>query len=333
MDRGVCTFKKKLNDFLNEWNDSSDCVLVRTSGSTGAPKTIKAEKSKMAASARITCDFLGLKPGDTALLCMPLDFIAGKMMVVRSLVRQLKLVIVEPSGHPLKDISIAPVFAAMIPMQVINSLQVAKERETLSNIRHLIIGGGAVDDELSAELKGFPNEIWSTYGMTETLSHIALRRLSGDSADEWYVPFDGVSVSLDTNNRLVIEAPLVCAERLVTNDIAEIAPDGRRFRILGRQDNVIDCAGIKIQAEEVERKLRQYLSVPYIVTKKLNHKFGEIVVLIVQSGDVKGIQQICETVLPKYWQPRLYIPIDEIPLTETGKPARAEAYNIAQKWD
>ncbi|MCD8290235.1 MAG: AMP-binding protein [Prevotella sp.] len=315
-------FKDKLHEFLTEWNDSSDYVLVRTSGSTGVPKIIKAEKSRMKASARMTCDFLCLKPGDTALLCMSLDYIAGKMVVVRSIIRNLNLICVEPSGHPLKDLSTAPVFAAMVPIQVINSIQEPQEREILRRIRNLIIGGGAIDEQLAAELKDFPNAVWSTYGMTETLSHIAMRRMSGRESDEWYTPLNGVSISLDKDSCLIIDAPLVCSERLVTNDIVEIAPDGYRFRVIGRKDNVIDSGGIKIQMEEVEDKLNGYLNAPFMITKKSDHKFGEIVVLVVQSQDIENIREICECVLPKYWQPRQYISVDKIPMTETGKKLR-----------
>ena len=198
-----------LQEFLEEWRDESPYVSVQTSGSTGAPKQMLVEKRRMLASARRTCDFLGLQPGDTALLCMSLDYIAGKMMVVRALERHLKLICVEPSGHPMKQKD-GYTFAAMVPMQVYNSLQVAEERERLREIKHLIIGGGAVDEALAQELKDFPNGVWSTYGMTETLSHIALRRLNGDEASEWYTPFPSVEVSLSEDGCLVIDAPEVC---------------------------------------------------------------------------------------------------------------------------
>lgn len=185
-----------LKEFIDEWNNDEPTVLVHTSGSTGKPKPLRVEKLRMAASAHITCAFLGLQRGDTALLCMPLDYIAGKMVVVRSLVCGLRLLTVEPCGHPLRGLSEAPVFAAMVPLQVYNSLQVEEERALLRQIKHLIIGGGAVSSEMAAELRHFPNAVWSTYGMTETLSHIALRRLSGEEASDWYEPFEGVDVSL-----------------------------------------------------------------------------------------------------------------------------------------
>jgi O-succinylbenzoic acid--CoA ligase len=314
-----------LKEFLEEWNNPSPYVHVKTSGSTGAPKPMLVEKQRMLNSARITCDFLGLRPGDTALLCMSLDYIAGKMMVVRSLERGLKLTTVEPSGHPLSTSNLPhstfhiPHFTAMVPLQVYNTLQVPEERERLKKIKHLIIGGGAIDDSLAAELKDFPNHIWSTYGMTETLSHIALRRLNGPEASEWYTPFPSVHLSLSDEGCLIIDAPEVCPEPLITNDIAELST--RQFRILGRKDNVICSGGLKIQAEELERQLRPHMSAPFVISKRADEKFGEIVVLITE-GSPSDARTICERILPKYHQPKAYLHIDQIPLTETGKIAR-----------
>lgn len=321
-----------LQDFLSEWNDGSDTVTVQTSGSTGMPKKMHVEKRRMEASARITCDFLGLKPGDTALLCMPLDYIAGKMVVVRSIVRGLRLISVKPSSRPLASLAVAPTFAAMTPMQVYGCMQTDRERELLTNVRQLIIGGGGIDKDLEAQLHGYPNAIWSTYGMTETLSHIALRRINGAEADKWYTPFDGVHVDIGADGCLVINAPEVCPNILYTNDIAELAPDGRRFRILGRKDNVIDSGGIKIRIEEVESALHGHLSVPFIITKKQDHRFGEAVVLLFEGGskDVAEIRRICENILPRYWRPKFYCAVVTIPVTETGKPARAEAERLAE---
>ena len=216
----------------------------------------------------------------------------------------------------------------MVPMQVYNSLQVPEERERLMQIRHLIIGGGAIDDALAAALKDFPHHVWSTYGMTETLSHIALRKLNGADASDYYTPFPSVKVSLNDESCLVIDAPLVCSERLVTNDIAELSEG--RFRILGRKDNVICSGGIKIQTEQVERQLRPYLSQPFLITKRPDEKFGEVVVLLTE-GPVDEAHAVCERILPKYYQPKAYLHVDKIPLTETGKPARKQAEDLAKQ--
>ena len=331
-----------LEDFLSEWNNDSDRVLVHTSGSTGKPKPMMVEKKRMLNSARITCDFLGLKPGDSALLCMSLDYIAGKMVVVRSIERHLHLISVSPSGHPLKDVNKEITFAAMVPMQVYNTLQVSEERERLSRIRHLIIGGGAIDAVLEQELQSLPGDIaiWSTYGMTETLSHIALRRINGDEPSEWYQPFDSVHISQTEEGCLVIDAPQVCAETLVTNDIVEIEPyiynkvEKLRFRIKGRKDNVICSGGIKIQIEEVETLLKPHLEKPFMLAKKKDGKFGEIAVLLTEDEDIKKVEATVRRLLSdesekssdhkkyKYWIPKEFLYVEHLPLTETGKPKR-----------
>lgn len=322
-----------LEDFLSEWNNGSDRVLVHTSGSTGKPKPMLVEKKRMLNSARITCDFLGLKPGDSALLCMPLDYIAGKMVVVRSIERHLHLISVSPSGHPLKDVNKEITFAAMVPMQVYNTLQVPEERAHLCRIRHLIIGGGAIDEALEQKLKALPGDIaiWSTYGMTETLSHIALRRINGAEASEWYQPFDSVKICQTEEGCLVIDAPQVCAEPLVTNDIVEIESyiynkvEKLRFRIKGRKDNVICSGGIKIQIEEVETLLKPYLEKPFMIAKKKDGKFGEIAVLLTEDENMEKIEATVRRLLSdhKYWIPREYLHVNQLPLTETGKPKRS----------
>ena len=322
-----------LEDFFSEWNNDSDRVLVHTSGSTGKPKPMMVEKKRMLNSARITCDFLGLKPGDSALLCMSLDYIAGKMVVVRSIERHLHLISVSPSGHPLKDVNKEITFAAMVPMQVYNTLQVPEERERLTHIRHLIIGGGAIDASLEKELRSLPGNIaiWSTYGMTETLSHIALRRINGAEASEWYQPFDSVKISQTDEGCLVIEAPLVCAETLVTNDIVEIESyiynkvEKLRFRIKGRKDNVVCSGGIKIQIEEVEEFLKPHLEKPFMLAKKKDEKFGEIAVLLSEDKEIKTVEATVRRLLSdhKYWIPREFRYVEHLPLTETGKPKRS----------
>ncbi|MCF0201991.1 MAG: AMP-binding protein [Bacteroidaceae bacterium] len=317
---------------MKEWYDSNDRLLVHTSGSTGEPKPMWVEKRRMAASARKTCAFLGLHEGDTALLCMPTDYIAGKMMIVRAIVCGLRLTRIAPTSHPLSDVGEDGFdFVAMVPMQVYNSLEVKEERERLMRIRHLIIGGGAIDAHLEEALRTFPNAVWSTYGMTETLSHIALRRINGSEASLYYTPMDGVSVALNADGCLVINAPDVCAETLVTNDIAELSADGKRFRIVGRKDNVICSGGIKIQIEKVERQLMPHIPFPFIITKCPDQKYGEAVVMLMQQGDEAVANEICRQHLDKYCVPRHYINVEQLPQTETGKPARKKAEAMAQR--
>lgn len=299
------------------------------------------EKQKMLNSARITCDFLRLKRGDTALLCMSLDYIAGKMMVVRAQERGLRLTVVEPSNHPLRTLPAGDDdthllqheeegfdFVAMIPSQVFCSLQVPKERERLLRVRNLIIGGGAIPHELQQAIdQQFGDDdtactVYSTYGMTETLSHIALRRLNGKDRSEWYTPFDGVQLSLADDGCLQINAPHVHDGVLKTNDIAEIRSDGH-FRIIGRKDNVICSGGIKLQIEEIEETIRPYIPTPYCIARRADEKFGEVAILLVEGPiDRQRLFETLRAVLPPYSVPKDIIEVEKIPMTETGKIKR-----------
>lgn len=319
----------ELKDFLREWEDDSDCVVVHTSGSTGKPRPMSVEKTRMKASATATCSFLGLHSGDTALLCMPLRYIAGKMVVVRSIVQGLHLLLTEPSSHPLRGLQDAPVFAAMVPMQVVKSLENEDEARLLRQVRHLIIGGGAVDESLEKTLRTFPNNVYSTYGMTETLSHIALRRLSGNDADEWYTPFSNVSVSISSEGCIIIDAPDVCSEPLTTNDIGEMNADGRRFRILGRKDNVVCSGGIKLQIESLEKDMRQWIDTPFMLSKVPDRILGEALVMMSEKNIDPHIRLTLKENLGKS-APRHYLVVDHLPMTETSKPARKVAEDMCR---
>lgn len=333
MIRDKSNWRMELSEFLAEWNSPAECLPVHTSGSTGMPKTMMAAKSRMLASARVTCDFLGLKPGDKALLCLPLDYIAGKMMVVRSLERGLELFEVKPDNHPMAGVPDEEFgLVAMVPSQVFCSLSEPLEKKRLMKVRNLIIGGGAIPVGLEESLASFPNAVWSTYGMTETLSHIALRRLNGPSRSEWYTAFDGVALSLDENSALVVDAPAVHAEVLHTNDIAELSSDGRRFKILGRKDNVICSGGVKLHAEAIERKLEPFIEAPFCITKRPDPKFGEVVVLLVEgsrecgtASKVSGNLEKAFAALDRFERPKAVVFVDRLPMTANGKISRIEA--------
>ena len=328
----------ELYRFLEEWNNDSPFIEVQTSGSTGIAKKMFVEKARMKASAQMTCDFLNLNKGANALLCMPLQYIAGKMMVVRSLVRDLNLITVPPSSHPLRELSQQIDFAAMVPLQVIKTLEHADEVAAFEGIGNILIGGGGIDDVLEQKLRRMSNVIWSTYGMTETLSHIAMRRVSGECASYWYTPLKGVEVGLSERGTLVIKAPALCAETLTTNDVAEINDKGQ-FRILGRSDNTINSGGIKIQIEEVERVLSNLLNDYSIserirITSRRDSVFGEIVCLLIESGlsEMQKQSITCALdALPRYWRPKVTIEVASLPMTATGKPDRFTSKKLAEQ--
>ena len=320
-----------IEQFYEEWNNDNECIEVQTSGSTGEPKKMMVRKSRMLASARRTNDFFGLNRNDRALLCMSLDYIAGKMMVVRAIERGLRLDIVEPCSNPLAQCCGRYDFVAMVPMQVWNSLRNDDTRKRVADIGNLLIGGGAINNDLEKELSAMPCRAWSSYGMTETLSHIALRRV-GKSL--WYEPLKQVSLSLADDGCLVVTDEATGAFNMKTNDIVEFSAEGRQYRILGRKDNVICSGGIKIHAEEVERIIATAFSRPFMITKCHDEKFGEAVVMVIEACDyaiVGKARTVCTEILPKYWQPRHYIVIEKLPRTETMKVRRGIVVDLDKK--
>lgn len=321
-------FHLELFHFLEDWFNPSEEMTIHTSGSTGKPKPMIVKKKFMMQSACITCEYLGLKPYDKTLLCMPLSFIAGKMMVVRALVAELDLYPVAPSGHPLAHLAHCFRFAAMVPLQIYNSVQVPVELERLRKIDALLIGGGAIDSRLEDTLKDFPNPVYASYGMAETLSHIALRKVNGPNASFFFTPLPSVSLSLSEEGTLIIDAPMICEKQLLTNDMAEINSDGT-FRILGRKDNVIITGGLKVQIETLETTLSTLIQVPFAVTSLPDPKFGEIIVLAVENPIDKT--QLAN-MLPSYQIPKRIINIETIPRTESGKIDRATLKSLVKSY-
>lgn len=322
-------FKREIADFTQRWLNDEHTMPVHTSGSTGEPKLMQAQKVQMWNSACATIQALGLQSGNTALLCMPLRFIAAQMMMVRAFAAQLQIIAVAPTSRPYARLHEAPDFAALTPMQVYESLKHPHDRSLLRRTLCLIIGGGALNSELEAQLRDFPGEVWSTYGMTETLSHIALRRINGKQPQTAYHPLPGVEVSLSETGTLVIDAPQVCNEKLVTNDLAEILPDGS-FKLLGRRDNVICSGGIKFRIEQIEAKLAE-IGVLFQITASPDERLGEMVTMLYVSSTDRAaeLEKICRSLLESYEVPRRYLRVESLPLTETGKPARAETRRLA----
>lgn len=316
-----------LFSFLEEWFNEEEVVAVRTSGSTGIAKVMMVEKERMIQSACLTCSFLALHFPHTTLLCMPLQFIGAKMLVVRALVASLDLYCVPSSAHPLQDFAFSPSFVPMTPQQAWGCLETPEEVELLRGIRHILLGGMAVTADLQARLADFPHAIWSSYGMTETLSHIALRKVNGADASDWFTPFDGVTLSLSDKSALIIHAPAI--DILTTNDMAEILPDGR-FRILGRIDNIINSGGVKIQIETVEEKLHAYISSPFQITALPHTILGEQLVLLLDMP-CQDWETKCDH-LPKFWKPKRMFVVPALPLTDSGKPDRHKARELAKQY-
>ena len=333
--------------FCREWfSPSQNTITLHTSGSTGTPKTILASKAAMRESARRSCEALGLHRGDTAVLPLPLDYIAGKMMMVRALTAGLNLHVVQPISDILEQLDTlvapgcCPDFMPVVPMQIKRALTHPQAPALLSRVRCLLIGGGFVDSTIEAALADIPTRAYVSYGMTETLSHIALRRLNGDGRDPYYTPqagvytpLPGVHVSLSRQGTLELNIPHLGIDHLCTHDLAELLPHGR-FRILGRLDNVINSGGIKIQAEAIERHLRQATGLELIIIGTPHPLLGECVTALWQAQDIpaerQAIQAAAATLSP-YERPRRLLPLADLPRTVSGKIARAACRELASR--
>ncbi|WP_374446380.1 AMP-binding protein [Epilithonimonas sp.] len=323
-------FETKVLEFIKEWKSDSKMVKVQTSGSTGKPKIFDIEKSKMLNSAEMTCDFLGLKEGDTSLLCLPVEYISGKMMIVRSIFRKLQLDVAETTLNPLQHLNNKVDFCAMTPLQVENSL------DKIHLLKNLIIGGAAVSESLKLKIaqtlqfSNSPTQIFETYGMSETLSHIALKEIFPEPQD-WFTVFEGVDIALDERGCLKISAPKLNPEALQTNDMVEIK-DKKQFRFLGRLDNVINSGGAKIFPEELEKLVKKIIPNEAVFIGIDDEKLGQKLVLVIESTESESIRyQLSDINYKKsFYKPKDIIFVNEIPRTSNGKVNRLELKKMIQ---
>ncbi|MCW0490437.1 AMP-binding protein [Riemerella anatipestifer] len=311
-------FEYQVLNFLEDWYSEKPCVSVKTSGSTGVPKIFEVEKERMKASANMTCDFLGLNRSNKALLCLPVEYISGKMMLVRAMERGLKLLIKTPSVSPLEDLDEEIDFCAMTPLQVEYSLG------KVDLIKKLIIGGAAVSESLKAKLKGVASHIYETYGMSETLSHIALKQITPNE-ELHFKPLQNIFLTQDERGCLCIEAPLLTSEKLITNDLVELKERGV-FSFLGRVDNVINSGGVKIIPEQLEDKLKKIIPNELVFTSVSDAILGEKLVLVIEGKASQETQKLLGEIAydKPYHAPKEIVFLDEIPRTPNGKVNRVE---------
>lgn len=289
------SFAVAIGDFILDWLSLSKTITVSTSGSTGHPKKIGLKKEHMVNSALATGAFFNLQEGDIALFCLPANYIAGKMMLVRAMVLGLELDVMEPSSNPLENSAKVYDFAAMIPFQAQNSIS------KLSQIKQLIVGGAPIRSDLEEELKAAPNRVFATYGMTETITHIAVRKIGTPN----FKTLPEVTVTKDKRDCLIIDAPRITKEKVITNDVVTIISD-KEFKWLGRYDSVINSGGIKLIPEQIELKLNTMIKNRFFVAGMPDSTLGEKLVLIVEGAEdstllqkIKLIKDLTRFEIPK----------------------------------
>jgi o-succinylbenzoate---CoA ligase len=292
--------------FIEEWkNEAKTFITQQTSGSTGKPKLISIDKRQLIASAQMTGDFFQLDKCKTALLCISPEYIGGKMMIVRAMEYQLDLYTAPVNANPIRELTVPIDFAAMVPLQVETIL--ATNPEKLELIRYLIIGGAPVSKQLEERLQNSTCIAYSTFGMTETISHIALKRLNNTNA-----PFVGIGKSIfsENNGCLVVTSPELDIEDLMTHDAIEII-NSTSFHWKGRIDNVINTGGVKVFPEQIEQKLsRKFNTEHFFIASEKDDRLGECVIAILLATKISSedFKNKCIELLEKYEQPKeLYV--------------------------
>lgn len=313
----------KIQQFVSNWQDNSAThIQLTTSGSTGTPTVIKHAKINMLNSAKATIQALALQPNSTALLCLPADKIGGMMMIVRSIALPMYLCCVRPSLNPLQHLSteVKINFAAFTPSQMRSMLGDEGNIAKLNMMDNIILGGEAIDVTLEKQLLHLRCHVYETYGMTETISHIALRKI-GEPA---FKALSGISLSVDERSCLVVTAPYLFTGTLLTNDIVEL--NGTQFVWKGRYDNVINSGGVKVHAEEVETELQHFLPYNMFVIAMPNEQLGQSVALVIEGNEVDQVKVFAAiSRLPKYHKPKAVYSTEQFTYTPTQKIKRKES--------
>jgi len=318
-------WKTKGFEFLIQLQDVSEFpIKFKTSGTTGTPKEISFSKEQIRKSATNSCRFFEIKNTDRLFLCLPAEFVAGRMMMARALYSKAKLIWKEPSLHP--DIATERInFAAFTPAQVKSIIHEPNSLQAFEKIDKVIIGGGEISQSLENELLKLSNSIYATYGMTETLTHVAVRKI-GESV--YRSVYDDVKFSVNAARCLEIDIPFISKGKLATYDVVQLV-DEYSFTWKGRLDNVINSGGIKIYAEELEHKIIQsglLKENTFYITSIKDEQFGESPVIVMLKEGVKDDMAVLLTqvngLLNKHEHVKHVHILDKFELTITGKLKR-----------
>lgn len=336
---GATPFEKAAFEFIADWYSGKSSFELHTSGSTGTPKAVSVTRTQLIASARMTEQALMLRQGYRSLVCLDARYIAGKMMLVRSLVTGMQMILADPAANPLRHIPRSPQadFAAFVPYQVYELLS-SSETRYLHGISKVIVGGAPLHDDARAKLLHYPSDWYETYGMTETLSHVALKKLT-HSASTLFEALPGVKLSLDDRGCLVIEAPHLNGS-VVTNDVVALQSP-TAFAWLGRWDNVINTGGVKVIPEHVEPIVRDVLQALGITQASFlagvpDTRLGQRVVLFLETPPLaaaleKKIIDRLGRAVPPYHAPKEVRCTPAFSRTENGKIARQKTIEIVTK--
>lgn len=322
-------FERETFAFIKSWLNQTQTFTLTTSGSTGTPKEITLTRNQLQQSAHRTIKALNLSSVHTALICLDTRYIAGKMMLVRALEANMLMVAVEPSSNPLKNISRQPHFGAFVPLQLDEIFKHEESVKKLNRFKSVILGGTSISASLMQKIKTLSCDAYATYGMTETVSHIALQKLNGADAQDYFETLRGVTIKTDERDCLVIELNGF-TEPVITNDLVKII-DHSGFEVLGRYDNIINSGGVKLIPETIERKVEPILKQSFFVSGIADERLGQKLIFVVESHVQPGLMATLRLALSAYEIPKEIFYVDQFVRTQTQKINRPKTLEKALK--
>jgi len=326
------SFDEETIGFITDWQNGQESFMQKTSGSTGKPKVTEIGRSQMMASAMMTIKALRLQNYQNSLLCLSPEYIAGKMMIIRSLINKMNIIAVEPSSDPVKNTSTHIDFAALTPMQLQTVLESPESALKANDYGVIILGGAPVSFSLENQIEKLNAACYSTYGMTETVSHIALKKLNGEDKSNYYTCLDEIELNIDERGCLTVNGAVTNFETVITNDLVNLISD-KKFEWLGRFDNIINTGGIKVRSEKIEKTIAglfKQLGIKnrFFIIGLPDEKLGQKITLVIEGHstiDQKKLIELLTQQVDKYETPRQILYTDKFEETATGKVQRKKS--------
>ncbi|HLF35740.1 MAG TPA: AMP-binding protein [Cyclobacteriaceae bacterium] len=332
-------FENNTIGLIKNWYGKEEFFSLQSSGSTGSPKTFKASRRMLEASAGLTLKTLQLTQGMNAVLCLDTKYTAGIMMLIRGLIGNQNIYAVNPSADPFSALPEELVidFIAIVPAQL-GSIGKNNSIRRFTDRSNILVGGAPLPAELERRMQSFPGIYFQTFGMAETLSHIALKKLNGKGKSNVYETIGDITVSIAPDGCLAVKAPHLSEDKIITRDIVQLIDD-RHFVWKGRADNMINSGGIKIQLEELETEIEKILDstgihVNFFITSVPDDILGEKVIMLIEDpGDLYPGEVVIKTLkekLKKYHLPRDIYRFRDFRYTENGKLDRLNTRKLLE---
>ncbi|MFT7249360.1 MAG: O-succinylbenzoic acid--CoA ligase [Arcticibacterium sp.] len=331
---------EKVKDFVLLWESGVQTLEVQTSGSTGEAKIIKLNRNQILASVEQTKNAFHLNEEHLFICNLSINHIAGKLMIIRALTLNSELIVIHPEGDFIKNLgnqtyllhrNAGKVFFAFVPLQLEKILRTSDGYDILHKAKAIIVGGAAVNSHLLQKIKDLKVPVYATYGMTETVTHVAIKKLNGTEPDPYFTVLEGTEIRLNKLACLVVKNTATDNKWLDTNDLTKLITD-KSFSLLGRLDNVINSGGLKLNLDLIEHKIDSILShnIPFFCFGLPDEHLGQKLVLCLESDrkDTTILGQL-KNQMPKFNSPKEVLVFKKFERTLSGKIDKTKTINAS----